>query len=122
MIGIKFSDKNKGSLPVIFLYGCHAHQKTIKNPISSIRIPINMERIKIIMFATHFDYLNFMESTFKVGLMRGRTTTSNVQYTTILWALLISLHLKSIGLLKTGIDSSASCHKFDTKVSEHNKI
>ena len=36
--------------------------------------------MKIIMFATHFDDLNFMAPTFKDGLMRGRTTTPNIYY------------------------------------------
>ena len=43
-------------------------------------------------------------------------------YTAIPWVLLISLRLSNIGLLKPGIESSAMCLKFETKVSEHTKI
>ena len=117
VMGIKISNKKKVS--VIFLYSCHTPQKTIKNPIISISIPINREQIKMMTF-DYFDYLNFMAPTFKDVFTSCRTTTPNMS--AIPWALLISLHLKNTGLFKPGIDSSALCLKFETKASERNEI
>ena len=43
-------------------------------------------------------------------------------YAAIRWVPLISMHFKSFGLSKPGIDSSISCLMSETKASEHNKI
>ena len=52
-------------------------QKTIENSIIHSRIATNWTQIKIIKFATHLNYKNFMTLTFKDGFKRGLATTPN---------------------------------------------
>ena len=79
MMSIMIFNRKKGNLSIIFLYGCHATQKKVKDAVISIRFAIIWKQIEIIVWHI-FRLFGSVTTKFIDGFMRGRTITPNVSY------------------------------------------